>query len=77
MSRCAKRKRLSPYRRMEENLAYARRATVNAVNEYIEVRKALTDALAFLDRLQNTKDGGWNYADIKRLAEIRALAEKI
>lgn len=73
-----KAKRLSPYRRLEAQLANAREALSHAVDEYMKMLRGLESALGFIDRLmpQSKNAGeGWNAADVQRLAEIRKLCE--
>lgn len=62
---------------MEMELTVARLACTNAVDKYVEVLKGLGDALGYVDRLmpQSKNSGdGWTAADVKRLAELRKLA---
>lgn len=72
-----RRPKVSPFRRLEEELANARKACVNAVDKYVEAIKGLGDALGYVDRLmpQSKNSGdGWTAADVKRLTELRKLA---
>lgn len=77
MKRRAK-KRLSPYRRLEAELADARAAEENAVDEYMKTLTALRDALAIIDamRKQSGYVSGWIVLverQTKRIEEMRAL----
>lgn len=67
-----KEKRLSPYRRLEMELANAREALSDACYEYTKVLAGLTQLLVFFDRIQHA-EFGWTAADVLRIAEIRKL----
>src|SRR5882724_12053001 len=73
-----KAKRLSAYRRLEAELANARAALLNAVDEYIEMYRAMTDVLAMLDA--SSFGGHKTYRcltafEAARLEEIRKLVK--
>lgn len=71
-----KKKKLSPYRRLQWELEHARHAVVAAADSYTKEHVALIDALAFFDRVAASKTE-WTAADVKRLAELRKLAAAI
>lgn len=68
-----KKKKLSPYRRLQWDLEHARHQVVVAADTYTKEHIALIDALAFFDRVAASKTE-WTASDVKRLAEIRKLA---
>jgi hypothetical protein len=67
-----KTKRLSPYKRLENELGYARAALCDAAAQYVRAIQALADLLAIYDRPPGTP---WEVAEVERIAKIRQIAE--
>jgi hypothetical protein len=71
-------KRLSPYRRLEEELANARDALKNAVDAYMTENEAVRDLLVMVDA--SSFGGHKTYRcltefEVQRLSEIRKLVK--
>lgn len=83
MTRPARRRRdrivrLSPYKRLERELANSREALTTAATLYTDALQALMDAIAMLDA--SSFGGGKTYRcltplELTRLEEIRRVAE--
>jgi len=65
-------KRLSPYRRLERELANSREALASAVNEYTKVLAGLMLLLKRYDELLAGKST-WTHADAQEMAALREL----
>lgn len=63
--------RLSPYKRMEAELAANREALGEAATAYAVTLQALMDLLALYDH----PPSGWTHADVRAIRAIRAIAD--
>ena len=71
-NRRQKLKKVSPYKRLELELGYARAALSDAAAQYTRTVQALADLFAYYDRRDS---GNWTAADVKKLARLREIAE--
>lgn len=70
-----KAKRLSPYRRMEAELANARDALKNAVDKYMELFRGLEEALKIIDEERGGTKSGYSREDSAKLERLRKLVK--
>lgn len=68
--RGGRRRRLSPYKRLEQELRDTRNALMGAATSYTETLQALVDLVDYFDHPRP----GWTAKDVLRLAEIRKAA---
>jgi hypothetical protein len=65
-----RRAKISPYKRLEDELANTRDALTSAATNYTDALQALTDLLVFYDH----PPASWTHADAVKIARIRATA---
>lgn len=63
--------KISPYKRLEAELANARDALGTAATNYTEALQALVDLLDYYDHPR----AGWTHADSRAIERIRKIAE--
>jgi hypothetical protein len=66
--------RVSPYRRLEAELRFARGALSDAAAQYSRALQALIDLLEFFDRQTLDRDSIYTDENLVRIAEIREIA---